>query len=380
MDVYFPEMPSVTMGGTVFDFQCEFEMTFRFDFLIGLFFATMLLNAYGPHWCSMASEAAGGNGPQARQGRKVNQDPEAEASRYAVVILGTAQDAGFPQAGCLKDCCRVAWKDQAVRRFPTSIALIDRTNRRRWLFDCSWQLPDQLNLLNQVCPRKDSPGIDGIFLTHGHIGHYTGLMHLGREVMGAGKVRVHAMPQMAKFLKENGPWDLLVKLGNIQLIGLKADQPTSLGKPLPGKMQPTVTPIVVPHRGEYTETVGFVIKTPGKSVLYLPDIDKWSRWETKIEHVLERVDMALIDATFFRNGEIPGRDMSEIPHPFVEESLLRFQGLSAAERAKIHFIHLNHTNPALDPTSSAAEQIKKAGMNLAEQGKVYSLESTNDRQ
>ena len=306
----------------------------------------------------------------------VRAENHSSASEYAVVVLGTAQDAGFPQAGCWKDCCRDAWADPKVRRFPTSIALIDRTRRRRWLFDCTWQLPDQLHQLQRVCPRKDSPGIDGIFLTHGHIGHYTGLMHLGREVVGADRVPVYAMPQMSQFLKQNGPWSLLVKLGNIQVNPLAANRPVALSvKPAEGQQgqDPTVTPILVPHRGEFTETVGFVIRTSGKSVLYLPDIDKWSRWETKIEAVLKEVDLAFLDATFFRNGEIPGRDMSEIPHPFVEESLLRFQGLPAAERAKIHFIHLNHTNPALDPNSNAAAQIRKAGMNLAVQGKVYSL-------
>jgi pyrroloquinoline quinone biosynthesis protein B len=137
--------------------------------------------------------------------------------------------------------------------------------------------------------------------------------------------------------------------------------------------QISVTPITVPHRGEYSETVAFKIVGPNRSILFLPDIDKWSRWEKPIEEILAKVDVAFLDATFFADGEIPGRNMSEIPHPFVQESIERFQPLNAETRAKIHFIHLNHTNPALDPTGDAAKQIQRAGMNLAEQGKCYGL-------
>ncbi|MEL7496790.1 MAG: MBL fold metallo-hydrolase [Planctomycetota bacterium] len=285
-----------------------------------------------------------------------------------LLVLGTAQDAGYPQAGCWKACCSPVWQDPSRGRFPTSIALLDHANKKRWLFDCTWQLPAQLQTLQVQLPREDSPGIDGIFLTHGHIGHYTGLMHLGREVMGSQNVPVYAMPRMTQFLKKNGPWSLLVELENIAIQQLAA------GKAVKLTDRVQVTPIEVPHRGEFSETVGFLIKTDGQSVLYLPDIDKWSRWETKIEEVLRTVDLAFLDATFFQDGEIPGRNMSEIPHPFVEESLLRFQGLPASERAKIHFIHLNHTNPALDENSNAAQQIRRAGMHLAKQGEIYSLE------
>ncbi len=325
----------------------------------------VLLLSLNTAWCQKQSGLTAANADS-----KISKKSRLAGDSPFVVVLGTAQDAGFPQAGCLKDCCKEAWGDPKVRRFPTSVAIVDPKTKQRWLLDCTWQLPDQLQMLNSKLARKDSPGIDGIFLTHGHIGHYTGLMHLGREVMGAKDVPVFAMPRMKTFLEKNGPWSLLVKLKNIKIKSMKANQKIKLNQ------QISITPIMVPHRGEYTETVGFVVETTGKSVLFLPDIDKWSRWETKIEKVLESVDIAFLDATFFANGEIPGRDMSQIPHPFVEESLLRFRSLDATERNKIHFIHLNHTNPALNPNGKAADQIRRAGMNLAVQGKVYSLKKS----
>lgn len=284
-----------------------------------------------------------------------------------VMVLGIAQDAGFPQTGCQNSCCEAAWTTIERRRMPTCLAIVDPESQQRWLLDCTWQLPFQLDRLNRRFPAKETPGIDGIFLTHGHIGHYTGLMHLGREVMGAKQVAVYAMPRMANFLNTNGPWSLLVKLENISIQPLKADQRISLNNRL------HVTPIQVPHRAEYTETVAFLVESPNKSLLYLPDIDKWSRWEQPIEKLIQRVDLAFLDATFYANGEIPGRDMSQIPHPFIQESLLRFQSLTESQRRKIHFIHMNHTNPALNPQSDAREQIQRAGMNVAEEGDVHDL-------
>lgn len=284
-----------------------------------------------------------------------------------VVVLGTAQDAGFPQAGCRKACCAKVWNDPDARRFATSLAVVDPKTKQRWLFDCSPDFREQLRLLDTKSGASAGEPLDGIFLTHAHIGHYAGMIHLGREVMGARAVPVHAMPRMRSFLANNGPWSQLLALKNIQLTPLKKQAAVRLNDRI------TVTPLLVPHRDEFSETVGFVIAGPSRSVLFLPDIDKWSKWKTPIETVLAKVDIAYLDGTFYANGEIPGRDMSQIPHPFIEESLSRLAKLPAAQRAKVRFIHLNHTNPALQPGSAAARTIRSAGSNLAEQGEMQGL-------
>ena len=77
---------------------------------------------------------------------------------------------------------------------------------------------NQLNLLEKF---PNGNLIDGIFLTHAHIGHYTGLMYLGREGLGGNKIKVYALKRMASFLRKNGPWDQLIKLNRmIRLIEL----------------------------------------------------------------------------------------------------------------------------------------------------------------
>jgi len=276
-----------------------------------------------------------------------------------VIVLGIAQDAGYPQAACRKKCCTAAWGDAARRRHVSCLAIVDPHTHERWLIDATPDFRAQLRMLDAVEPPTTTPGLAGILLTHGHIGHYTGLMFLGHESIGASGVPVYAMPRMREFLAGNGPWDQLVRFGNIKLRPLAADKPVKLNERI------TVTPLRVPHREEYTEVVGFRIAGPKRSVLFIPDIDKWDRWGRRIEDLIAKVDVAYIDGTFYADGEIPSRDRSQIPHPFISESMKRFATLPAEERAKIRFIHLNHTNPALDPGSTAARAIHSAGFAVA---------------
>lgn len=282
------------------------------------------------------------------------------------VVLGTAQDGGYPQAGCKKDCCKGLWGDVTKRRDASSLGIIDPATGQRWFIECSPSFPRQVRRLDEVLP-KLAGKLDGILLTHAHIGHYAGLIHLGREVMGTKGIPVHVMPRMEKFLRTQGPWSQLVGLENIQLSPMRDGRAFSLNERL------RVTPFLVPHRDEFSETVGFRIEGPSKKILWLPDIDKWEKWETPIEKVLKDVNIAYLDGTFFADGELPGRDMSKIPHPFIAETMRRLKDQSASLRARVRFIHLNHTNPAHDSDGTAVAQIRKAGMRVAKQGERVGL-------
>ena len=127
----------------------------------------------------------------------------------------------------------------------------------------------------------------------------------------------------------------------------------------------------MPHRDEYSETVGFQIKGPKKSLIYIPDIDKWEKWDQNIVDIINKNDLAMVDGSFYQNGEIPGRDMSEIPHPFIVESMDLMR--SIAKNNKIYLIHLNHTNPALVQDSAAQKEIINSGFNIAEFGMILNL-------
>jgi len=280
-----------------------------------------------------------------------------------VVILGIAQDAGFPQIGCEKDQCKRYWQGEVGPRHVSSIALVDPSSQSTWIFDATPDFKYQLQALKQQVPTYS---LDGIFITHAHIGHYTGLMQLGHEAMGAKEVAVYAMPILSNYLKSNGPWSQLVNYRNIMLNSLQADRPTFLTNEL------SVTPFLVPHRDEYSETVGYKIQHGETSLLYIPDINKWEVWERSIEEEILKVDYALLDGTFYDSNELPGRDMSEIPHPFIQESIHRFRKLSSVEKQKIIFTHFNHTNPLI-LDSPERDYVKSLGYRVAEEGSVIIL-------
>ena len=235
---------------------------------------------------------------------------------------------------------------------------MDKEERKIWIFEAT---PDFKYQLRNLTTHSAISEISGIFLTHAHIGHYTGLMHLDLEVMGTSNIPMYTMPRIKHYLETNGPWSQLVDYQNIQLVELSADSSIQISKHL------NVTPFLVPHRDEYSETVGYRIESPSTSVLFIPDINKWDIWDRSIIDEISKVDYAFLDATFFDQNELPGRDISKIPHPFVSESIELFKNLPDSEKAKVIFIHFNHSNPLI-LDSNERNDIETLGYKVAFEG------------
>ena len=288
-------------------------------------------------------------------------------SKTSLIVLGNVQDAGSPHIACIKECCRELFQNPDDTRKVVSLGVIDPENNRKYLFDATPDMPEQLKILKNYLPKNTNETADGIFLTHAHIGHYTGLMYLGTEAMGASDVNVFAMPVMDSYLRSNGPWSQLVGNQNISLQSLNNKQEISLTSNL------SVIPFLVPHRDEYSETVGYKIVGPNKTALFIPDIDKWYKWETNIADEIKHVDYAFLDAGFFSEEEIDNRDISEIPHPTVQESMELFTDLPLEEKNKVWFIHMNHTNPMLNPESEESRLVISNGYHIARFKDIFPL-------
>ena len=293
--------------------------------------------------------------------------PEALPEDPYILVLGTVQDAGIPQLGCQKACCQAYQGAGDPDLNVVSLGLIDPSTKENYLFEATPDINRQLTLMNSHAPSTKFVLPDGVFLTHAHMGHYTGLMQLGREAYNADSVLVYTMPRMKSFLEQNGPWDQLLSLGNIYLRELQNEQAIVLNNQL------SVVAIEVPHRDEYSETAGFIIKGPSRSALFIPDIDKWDKWDVNIADVIGKVDYAFLDATFYDAEEINNRDISEIPHPFVIESMELFRDLPEKEKNKVHFIHFNHTNPLLKPKSEAFQEVLNNGFHVAQTKQIFPL-------
>lgn len=278
---------------------------------------------------------------------------------YAMV-LGTAQDGGLPQIGCYTPRCEAA---RAEPRFVASLALMHPDSDRYYLVDATPDLTRQVDLITEPGFRARAQArrpFDGIFLTHAHMGHYLGLALLGREGLGTARTPVYCTSQMADFLTNNGPWSLMVDEGRIFFPAVPVDDWFAVDEWLSVRMIP------VPHRPEFSDTVGFMFRGPAYSVFYLPDIDRWETWEYSIDEIVRSVDVSLLDGSFYSPTEIPGRNIEDIPHPLIPHTMDVLQD-AVTGGTRVVFTHLNNTNAAHDDGVEAAE-VRRRGFEIARAG------------
>jgi len=299
-----------------------------------------------------------------------NQDPA--ESDILVTVLGTAQDGGIPQIGCFCPNCQRAKKDPRFSRLISSLGILDLKNNKAFIIDATPDLRIQYDRIHDRLGRKKTGKKnvpDGILLTHAHIGHYTGLMYYGYESASTQNLPVYCTKRMGDFLSSNGPWDQLVRLKNISLLAVDPPKKVNITENI------SVYPFLVPHRDEYSDTLGLKILGPKKSLLYIPDIQSWDRWNRSIKEEVEQTDIAILDGTFFSPEEFPGRDLSKIGHPFITTSLkiLKDTARVSSGRKKVFFTHLNHTNLALDPEGPERRAVLEAGCDIASEGMEFFL-------
>lgn len=281
-----------------------------------------------------------------------------------VQVLGTAQDGGVPQPGCFCTNCQQAKLSTRLRRNAACIGIVDEQTKEWSLVDATPDIKLQMEQLETALHPKPQ----SIWLTHAHIGHYPGLIFLGKEAMNTHKLPVYVGAELGEFLHHHLPWSTLVESKNISIESLQHGQTYYQG-------DYSIIPLLVPHRTEYSETFGFVIKGRVSSLLYIPDIDRWEDWEEDLLSVAKEVDYCLLDATFYSEGEVKGlgREPKSIPHPFMEETMDRLQPLVDKKGLTVYFTHLNHSNPVLDPNTDAYKTVIQRGFKIAEEGMTIQL-------
>lgn len=294
-------------------------------------------------------------------------------------VLGIAQDGGLPHAACRCERCEAARRDPARRHSICGLGLIvpgkeAGADDRVYLIEATPDLRDQLAMLRDVRRppdgKVDRSPVDGVFITHAHIGHYLGLAFLGFESVHVRELPLWCSPRMAEFLRTNGPWSQLVSMKNVVL------NPVAGGESVVLDSQLSLRPITVPHRDEFSDTVAYLVAGRKRRVLFIPDTEAWDRWAAPLEQLLDResVDVLLVDGTFFSADELPGRAVSSIGHPLIRDTMDRLQARVDDGRTEVVFIHLNHSNPALDPDSEAAREIERRGFRVAREGDEFSLD------
>lgn len=283
-----------------------------------------------------------------------------------VCLLGVAQDGGCPSLGCECPNCAHARDTPGFKNGRVaSLGVVDELNSRAFLVDATPSIIDQLYELMKL-PGATSLG--AILLTHAHMGHYAGLLQLGRESRDMKGVPVLCTASMATFLSTNLPWRLLVEQGNIQLVEVTPGVECQLTSHV------KVTPISVPHRQEISDTVAYLFSIDGiKKVLYCPDTDTWAGWNKDIKTWCSEVEVALLDGTFYNAKELTGiRDVTIVPHPFVTTTCAHLSGVSA----QVVLIHFNHRNPLLDPGSQQVQTVEGLGFTVGQTGMYWTYAIT----
>jgi pyrroloquinoline quinone biosynthesis protein B len=248
-----------------------------------------------------------------------------------------------------------------------SAAVVFPSSDRAFLIDATPDLRPQLDQVRRALERPaagtDRSPLDGVFLTHAHMGHYLGLAFFGFEALHTRELPVWGSPSMVEFLGRNAPWDQLVRLQNIARRPLADGAAAELGEGV------RVRALAVPHRAEYTDTLAYRIEGPRRTILYMPDADPWERWPRPVEELLAGVDLALLDGCFYSMDELPGRDLAAIGHPLITLSMDRFVKIPG----RVRFTHLNHSNAALEPGGVARRAIEARGFRLLEDGESIDL-------
>jgi len=298
--------------------------------------------------------------------------PAGAADDLYALVLGSVQDAGFPQVGCYTDRCNEGRALQAAGhgRFVSSLALVEPQAERFYLVDATPDITRQIDLITEPAFRKRATArrpFDGIFLTHAHIGHYAGLAVLGNEGMGMQRTPVYCTQAMADFLAANYPWRYLVEQGRLELRPLGLDRWHRIDPLLEVQLWK------VPHRDEQADTVGFVFRGPHASLLFIPDINSWSLWDRSVAEAVGGVEVALLDGSFWSMDELPGRTVEEVPHPLMTQTMDALQEVADQGRTRIVLTHLNNSNPALDDGGPQQAEIARRGFSVAREAVVFPL-------
>ena len=290
--------------------------------------------------------------------------PPVAETGLSLFVLGRAQDGGLPHVGCDRACCADA-RRSGRRETPACLGIVDPGSGRLVLVEATPAIETQLAQLHSLAgsPARGRMPVDAVLLTHAHIGHYLGLAHFGREVCGTSELPVFVTPRFATFLRGHGPWKQLVELRQLTLREVVPDGAEF--EPIPGLF---VQALKVPHRDEFSDTVAFRLRGARRTVLFVPDVDQWARHDGLLERLLEGVDVAYLDGTFFDGTELPERARAEIPHPPMIDTMRRLEEIARNQPGRIRFIHLNHTNPALHGAAALA-----AGFSVARVGERVDL-------
>ncbi|CAI9085804.1 pyrroloquinoline quinone biosynthesis protein PqqB [Candidatus Methylacidiphilum fumarolicum] len=291
-----------------------------------------------------------------------------------VIVLGSGAGGGIPQWNCLCPNCvraRMEIKEKkevfSFRRTQSSIAV--RMEGEKWiLLNASIDLPTQLALHLELVP----PGLEirsspfaAIILTDGQIDHASGLLSLreGKEI---------------EIVCSDSTWDLISEHYPIarilsSYVRLKRSSfPIKIGSLLFDAFElPGGPPPYAKREPRPGDVIAVSIEDEsGLKVVYCPALPSIS---SSLEEFIQEAECLFVDGTFWSENElllwnIKEKKASEMGHIPVGGENGSLSWLSTLQIPKKIYIHINNTNPMLDPDSAQAKAVRSLGIEIAYDG------------
>lgn len=293
-----------------------------------------------------------------------------------IIVLGAAAGGGLPQWNCGCQNCNDARRGDIPEMTQSSVAVSADTES--WVvLNASPDIRAQLASIPQMHPPalRGTP-IKSVVLTNGDIDHIAGLLTLREKT----PFDLYATAAGMEIIESNSVFGVM----DPELIArrqITLDEPFT---PAPGL---TMTPFAVPGKvalflegdtlnlqevGE--QTVGLLIDSAAGRAAYIPGCASIPDW---LLDRLEAVDLLLFDGTVWNNDDMQrtgtgvktGARMGHIPLNGPDGSLARLSGVNARKM----FIHINNTNPILQPDSPERAEVRAKGWDIAHDGMEISL-------
>ena len=217
--------------------------------------------------------------------------------------------------------------------------------------------------------------ISAVLLTNGDIDHVAGLLTLREktafDVYATDDIRaaLDQNPMMGVLDPELVSWHRLELGSTVTIAGLAIDILAVPGKvPLYLEGDEVVTDAV----GE--TTIGLMIREGSSQLAYIPGC---AALPDELVERLCMADLVLFDGTVWENTEMPdmgagkktGRRMGHLPMSGSDGSLARLNEVKGRKA----YIHINNTNPVLQPDSAERRAVAEAGWEVCADGMEFDL-------
>ncbi|WP_417687770.1 pyrroloquinoline quinone biosynthesis protein PqqB [Roseibium sp.] len=311
-------------------------------------------------------------------------------------VLGSAAGGGFPQWNCNAPLSRAVREKRPGFLVRTQSSIAASSDGQGWaVFNASPDIREQIAAAPELQPASGGPlrhtPIKAVVLTNADVDHIAGLLSLREREPFV----LYATSRVLKTLAANSIFNVLnpevVERRELPLEGV-----THLEGP-DGPLGLTVETFTVPGKVALFlendsdenfgtapgDTIGIALSETqpqprngyDRTLYYVPGC------ATVTEDLKKRLDgggCLMFDGTVFHDsemadtgvGEKTGSRMGHMAISGPDGSLSALRGVDLKRRI---FVHINNTNPILDPTSDAARAVAEAGWEIGYDGMELTL-------